>query len=158
MGHPVYFQATGNFLNSKQKQQNIKIKTSRSNMETDYFSIIERHILGLSIFPILQTLFPTWALGLFNQQKLIRGQVRNSGKSLMRLKLQQEGAKTSNRCSCLLPACGVGGRRAGSGHKGGLRWSALMVLCAGIMLSILILLLAPQKWQLVCGLFVSYCS
>ena len=36
-------------------------------METDYFSIIERHILGLSIFPTLQTLFLTWALGLVNQ-------------------------------------------------------------------------------------------
>ena len=31
-----------------------------------------------------------------------------------------------------------------------------MVLCAGIGHSTLLLLLEPQKWQLVCGLFVSY--
>ena len=28
----------------------------------------------------------------------------------------------------------------------------------GIMLSTLLLLSTPQKWQLICGLFVSYCS
>ena len=46
--------------------------------------------------------------------------MRNSGKALTGLKLQQEGVKISNRCSCLLPACGVGEGGGGSGQKGGL--------------------------------------
>ena len=41
-----------------------------------------------------------------------------------------------------------------SGRRGGLGGlpAPLVVLCAGIMRSSLLLLLAPQKWQLVCGL------
>ena len=52
----------------------------------------------------------------------------------------------------------------GVGHaalKGWPGWSAppLVVLCAGIMCSTLVLLLTPWKWQVAfCGLFVSYCS
>ena len=34
----------------------------------------------------------------------------------------------------------------------------LVVLCAEVMLSPVLLLLAPQKWQLGLGLFVSCCS
>ena len=53
--------------------------------------------------------------------------MRNSGKSLMRLKLQQEGAKTSNRCSGSLSAGGV---RVGTGGwvglEGRLRWSTYL--------------------------------
>ena len=49
----------------------------------------------------------------------------------------------------------------GVGLEGWLRWSAhtpLVLLCAGGMSSTLLLLLAPQKWQLGFGLFVSCCS
>ena len=46
----------------------------------------------------------------------------------------------------------------GVGLERWLRWSAhpLVVLCAGIGHSTLLLLLEPQKWQLLRGLFVSY--
>ena len=46
---------------------------------------------------------PTQVLGLLNQQKLIRGQMRNSGKALLGLLLQQEGEKTNNRFPYSLP-------------------------------------------------------
>ena len=55
--------------------------------------------------------------------------MRNSGKSLLRLMLQHEGAKTSNRCSCLLPEEGMSwsliwgeGRGGSSGWAGGVAW------------------------------------
>ena len=48
-------------------------------------------------------------LGLFNQQKLVRGQMRDSGKALLGLMLQLEGAKTRNTCPCLLPEARDGG-------------------------------------------------
>lgn len=59
--------------------------------------------------------------GLFNQQILIRGQTRNSGRALLGLMLQQERAKASNRCPCsiskegkLVPKWGEGrGRPVG---------------------------------------------
>ena len=44
----------------------------------------------------------TRVLGLLNQQKLIRGQTRNSGKALLGPLLQQGGEKTSSRFPCLL--------------------------------------------------------
>ena len=50
-------------------------------------------------------LLPTWVLGHFNKEKLIRGQERNSGKALMGLRVH-EGTKTSSRFSCLLPEGG----------------------------------------------------
>ena len=47
-----------------------------------------------------------------------------------------------------------------SGAQGWLRWSAqlLVVLWAGIVPNTLLLLLATQKWQYTCALFVSYGS
>ena len=42
-------------------------------------------------------MLPTWVLGPFNQQKLLRGQMRNSGKALLGLMLQHEGVRTRNR-------------------------------------------------------------
>ena len=59
--------------------------------------------------------------------------MRNSGKALMGLKLQQEGVEINNRCSCLLPVPGVGEGRGGSGQKGGLgglpRWCCVQGSC-----------------------------
>ena len=52
---------------------------------------------------------PTQILGLFSEQKLIRGQTRNSRKALLGLMLQHKGAETNNRLPCLLPEAGVGG-------------------------------------------------
>ena len=46
---------------------------------------------------------PTRLLGHFNQQKLLRDQMRNSGKALLGLMLQHEGVKTVNRFPDLLP-------------------------------------------------------
>ena len=40
---------------------------------------------------------PGRVLGLFNQQKLVRSQTRNSGKALLGLRLQGKGAKASDR-------------------------------------------------------------
>ena len=37
-----------------------------------------------------------------NQQKLIRGQMRNSGKALLGLVLRQEGVKTNHKFPCSL--------------------------------------------------------
>ena len=48
-------------------------------------------------------------LGLFDQQKLIRGQMRNPGK-LLDLMLQHKGRKMSNRCPYWLQGV-VGGKR-----------------------------------------------
>ena len=42
--------------------------------------------------------------------------------------------------------------------RGCLPTPLVVVLCAGLMEKSLPLLPAAQKWQLVCGLFVSYCS
>ena len=72
--------------------------------------------------------------------------------------LQHEGVKTSNRFPCSLP---VGAGHADSSYdvtvgmgacvraEGWLTGSAtpLGVLCAGCMLSALLLLPAPQEWQ-----------
>lgn len=58
-----------------------------------------------------------WVLGHFNQQKVIRGQMRNAGKGLLGLGLvlQQKGVKTSNRCPCLLREGGGAGPLNGRG-------------------------------------------
>ena len=47
-------------------------------------------------------MLPTRVLGLVNQQKLIRGQTRNSGKALLGYLLQQGAERTNNRLPCLL--------------------------------------------------------
>lgn len=46
---------------------------------------------------------------------------------------------------------GRSGKRSGLGGMP----TPLVMLCVGLMHSILLLLLVPQNWQLVCGLFVS---
>jgi len=46
----------------------------------------------------------TWVLGVFNQQKLTIGQLRNSGKAFIGTLLQHEGANTSNRYPRLFSA------------------------------------------------------
>ena len=58
-----------------------------------------------------------WVLGHFNQQKVIRGQMRNAGKASLGLGLvlQQKEVKTSNRCPCLLPEGGGAGPLNGRG-------------------------------------------
>ena len=63
-------------------------------------------------------LLPTRVLELLNQQKLVRGQMRNSGKSLLGLVLEHEEAKTGNRCPCLLPELGR------VGESSSLKWAA----------------------------------
>ena len=52
------------------------------------------------------------------------------------------------------------GQIAGPGWKGGVGGlpTPSEVLCAGIRHGALLFLLAPQKWQLGFGRFVSYCS
>ena len=109
----------------------------------------------------------TRVLGLLNQKKLIRGQMRNSDKTLLGLELQHEGAKTiTGPLACSLrggragPLNGVrvGGGVQGSGRRGGLGClpTPLVVLCAGCMCSTLLLLQTPYFcW--VFGLSVS-CS
>ena len=69
--------------------------------------------------------------------------------------------KTSSKCSCLLsegrwadPSLSLIGRLGLRGSWGGLP-TPLGVLCSGITHSTLLLFLAPQKWQLHWGLFVS---
>ena len=47
-------------------------------------------------------MLPIWALGLFSQQKLRRGQMRISSKALLGFMLQHKGMKASNRCPCML--------------------------------------------------------
>ena len=106
-------------------------------------------------------MLPIWVLGLSSQQKLRRGQMRISSKALLWFMLQHKGMKTSNRCPCWLPRRmgwflkrGEGGRQVhGLGWSGDLRGlpTPLVVLCAGIMPSVLFLFLPPQKQQLVCG-------
>ena len=117
----------------------------------------------------LFVLLPSRVLGLFNQWKLISGPTRNSGKTSLGLVLQHEGAKTSNRCPCSLLEVGQAGPLSGvrvgvdqwvrpeGWGLGGLP-TPLVVLCAGCWGRTLLLLLTPQKWQLVCDLFLSYCS
>ena len=70
--------------------------------------------------------------------------MRNSGKTLLGLVLQQEGAKISNGIPCLLPERGragplgvMVGAIGGSGQRGGLGGlsTPLVMLCAGIILS-----------------------
>lgn len=107
-------------------------------------------------------MLPTWILGLFNQYKLPRDRKRKSGRALLGLGLQNDG-ETSNRCTCCsFPGLGEGwaswflkwsesgldsvGRRKGS--SSGLS-TPLAVPCAGVSRHTLILLLTPQKRQLV---------
>ena len=98
------------------------------------------------------------ALGQCNPHTLIRSQQRNSGKALLGLVLQQEGVRT-----CSVP--GVRGKgESGAGLVGQprewLRWSAYApggALCR-VVCNTLLLLPAPQLWQLGFGLLVSYCS
>ena len=47
-------------------------------------------------------MFPTRVVVCLHQQKLITGQIRNSGKALLRPLLQQGGARTNSSFSCLL--------------------------------------------------------
>lgn len=76
--------------------------------------------------------------------------MRNSG-NLLGLVLQHQGAETGSIFPCSLPERdeGRGGSR-GSHQKGGLGDLPpfLVVLCAGITLSTLLLLWTPLKWQL----------
>ena len=48
----------------------------------------------------------TRVLGFLNQQKLTRGQRKNSGKTLLRPLLHQGGARTSSVFPCLFPEGG----------------------------------------------------
>ena len=98
----------------------------------------------------------TRVLGLLNQQKLIRGQTRNSGKAL----LGAMGKENKSQAPLLSPL--VGGKvlpYRGLGQRGGLGGlpTPLMVLGAGIMHGNLLLLLESQKQRLVFGLSAS-CS
>ena len=112
-------------------------------------------------------LIPTGFLELFNQQKSIGGQLRNSGKTLLGSLAALRG-RTRSRFSCLLPEggsswflqWGEGRGRLVVGWRGGLgdRPALWEVPCAGITCRTLVLLPAPQKRQLLFGLFVSYCS
>ena len=52
-------------------------------------------------------MFPASILGLLNQQKLIQRQTKDLEKALLGLLLQQKGAKTSNRFTCLLSKVGL---------------------------------------------------
>ena len=81
---------------------------------------------------IINSSVTDWVLGPFNQWKLTRGQMRNSGKALLGPGAEAlRKARTRNRCPCSL--CKEGG--AGSLNRGegtadwwvrwrGLRWSA----------------------------------
>ena len=89
----------------------------------------------------------------------------NSGKALLGLMLQHEGARTSNMYPCLLHK---GGEQAGSlngvkvGISVGWAWGGLGDLpnswwcCAGIMRGILFLLWHLRSCSWVFALFVSY--
>lgn len=80
---------------------------------------------------------PGFLASFLNQQKLIRGQKRNSGKAFLRSLLQQRGAKTNYRFPCLLAPQG------GAQHP----TSAPDPL---------LLLQALQKWQLGTSLVVPW--
>ena len=93
--------------------------------------------------------------------------MRNFGKALWGPSCSTREERTSNRGPCSLP---MGGRaeslnrgRVGAdqrvGPEGWLQQSVhpLVVLCAGITTGTMLLLLAPQKWQMVFCLFVPYC-
>lgn len=96
---------------------------------------------------------PPRVLGFLNQQELIKGQLRNSGTSLLGLMLQHKEAKTGNRYPFSPhegePAGSLRGVRVGVspavGPEGWLRRSArpLVAACAGRRCGALPLLPAP---------------
>lgn len=87
-------------------------------------------------------------LGLFNQQELLRGQTRNSGRAFLGLMLHEGGEIRTSRCPCSLPG-GVGplsgvevGVGPGVGPEVWLGWPAHPV--GGAVCGVP----APKKWQL----------
>lgn len=86
----------------------------------------------ISVISVATFMLLTWVPGLLNQQKLLRGRMRNSSKALLGLVLQQEGGKTSKRCPCSLSELGTswslrwgeGGSGAGIPPEGCFRWCA----------------------------------
>ena len=108
------------------------------------------------------SLILTWVLELFNQWKLITGQVRSLVQALLGLALRVTGTLAhSPRKRQVRPLNGVRiGAHLGVGLGEWRRWSdtRLVGLCAGIMHITLLLLPALRKWQLAFGLFISYCS
>ena len=95
---------------------------------------IRRNVFALSYVLVNCIVF---LASFLNQQKLIRGQKRNSGKAFLRSLLQQRGAKTNYRFPCLLAPQG------GAQHP----TSAPDPL---------LLLQALQKWQLGTSLVVPW--
>ena len=112
-----------------------------------------------------------------HQQKLIRGQIRNSGKGLLGLLPQHGGMKTSSRFPCLLALWvrvswflkwGKSSSVSGVRPEGWLRWFArpYMVLSAAGIHRLLLLLLTPWfcswlfrsgSWSFFFGLFLTCC-
>ena len=97
-------------------------------------------------------LLPRRILGLLNQQKVIRGQTRNSGKFLMGPLQQQRGVREQTTLASSLPEVRLfliwdKGSSVSRSGLGGLP-THQVVLCTRRMHSRLLLLQALQQWQL----------
>lgn len=93
-----------------------------------------------------------WVLAPFNQQRLVRGQTSSSGEGgypgiPASTKEQTRVTGVLARVGCFLNR-GEGREHQRIWREEPLGWSAHPLL----------LLPEPQMWQLVCSLFVSYCS
>lgn len=140
-------------------------------MGTFTFILSHRFFLFLGNCQWVTLVTPTQVFGHFDQQKFIRGQMRDSGTALLGLMLQhQEQKQVTGALACWFGGGGgvrswflkwdEGGADEWVDQRGGLGSlpTPLVVLCAGSMPSTMLLLPAPQKGQVVCDLFVSYCA
>ena len=96
-------------LTSDFQMQEKFICTNAHTINYSYYSTLIFKLCKLIKSLLLVKLLLNQVLVLFNQYKLITGQMRDSGKALLGLMLQHEGAKTRNTCPCLLPEARGGG-------------------------------------------------
>ena len=131
-----------------------------THISYSYYSTLIFRLSKLIKNLLLVKLLLTQVLVLFNQYKLITGQMRNSGKALLGLVLKHDKTRNSFPCSPLQPQGGRGepgplnGWKLGQIH--GLDWrgslggllTPLVAPCVGIMCRTPLLLPKSQKYQL----------
>ena len=106
-------------LTSDFQMQEKFICTNAHTINYSYYSTLIFKLCKLIKSLLLVKLLLNQVLVLFNQYKLITGQMRNSGKALLRLVLKHDKTRNSFPCSPLKPRGGRGELGPVSGVKAG---------------------------------------